>query len=93
MKPIWRTGRKVLRTVYENDKLRFMCCSPEEATRIVDLLNKAELNRPIWHVGQTEAVYENNVYRFTCDSRDQAIRIVAILNKATKPRMVGEEEL
>ncbi len=42
----WRTGRKVHLTVYENDKLMFMCHTPEDAARVVKLLNQFHESGP-----------------------------------------------
>ncbi len=41
-----RTGRKVHLTVYENDNLMFMCRTPEDAARVVKLLNRGAESSP-----------------------------------------------
>lgn len=38
----WRIGGKIPLNVYENDKPRFQCHTPEEAARIVAILNLGE---------------------------------------------------
>jgi hypothetical protein len=39
----WRVGRKILLNVYENDRPMFQCHTPEDAARIVGLLNAADV--------------------------------------------------
>jgi hypothetical protein len=39
---VWRTGRKVFRTIYQNDKLVGLMDTAELATKVVDALNDLE---------------------------------------------------
>lgn len=41
----WRVGRKVWLNVYEGDRPVCQCHTPEDAARIVGLLNAADLQR------------------------------------------------
>lgn len=47
----WRVGGKIPLNVYENDRPMFQCHTPEDAARIVGMLNAAERAFPdkgIW---------------------------------------------
>jgi hypothetical protein len=50
----WRVGGKVPLNVYEGDRPMFQCHTPEDASRVVELLNKggelAELERTLRHL-------------------------------------------
>lgn len=46
MPALWRVGRKVALNVYEGDRPAFQCHTPEEAARVVGLLNAA-LKQPV----------------------------------------------
>jgi hypothetical protein len=45
VKPLWRTGKKVNRNVYEGNRPVCQCHTARDAKRIVDAMNK-----PDWYV-------------------------------------------
>lgn len=47
----WRVGGKVPLNVYEGDKPMFQCHTPEDAARVVDLLNAGSARVPFHKTG------------------------------------------
>lgn len=56
---VWRTGNKVKLNVYEGDRPAFQCHTPEEAARIVALLNDGAAARRL--VDAARAAIANKV--------------------------------
>lgn len=88
--PLWRVGGKIPLNVYEGDAPMFQCHTPEDATRIVEQLNRARTALPEYAKLYMEALDLLSEIYFDSEGVDNKIRgkiqaMVATYHRREKP--------
>lgn len=84
----WRTGTKVKLNVYENNAVKFQCHTPEDAERIVRLLNRAVVADSSLSDKEKNAVEE---YRTFCKMR-RSLTNISMAARLEKCKTTGSSE-